>query len=88
MKSRSFKYDNDDDDDDGDDDDYDNVEKDDDNDDNDSDETTWRGMAEPPFIDMWKSFGGGLCDFRGLYTSDQNPFSFAWWLLRHTDHDS
>ena len=100
MKSRSFKYDNghgddndnDDDDDDGDDDDYDNVKKDDDNDDNDydddSDENTWRGMAEPPFIDMWKSFGGGLCDFRGLYTSDQNPFSFSWWLLCHTDHDS
>ena len=35
------------------------------------DENTWRGMPELPFIDMWKSFGGGLWDFRGLYTSDQ-----------------
>ena len=27
---------------------------------------TCRGMPELPFIDMWKSFGGGLWDLRGL----------------------
>ena len=29
-------------------------------------EDTCRGMPELPFMDMWKSFGGGLWDLRGL----------------------